>query len=420
MIEPTLGREEFSTTPNVFHQALLYLVSQRVQNQSQGSYMLKPNYEADREALEPPDFHMVPQPNEVHTVDQDGHEFHIQLVRPNVPLAAGERSQSNEPLIRVAVKRTEATVATLVDFLNQTARNYLKHAESLRKQTRSRYDYAASGKWVRICSLYEVQGLQTVALCPENEQLIENDLEAFIHNKGFYKRIGAPYVRGYLLHGSPGTGKTSLVFAIASVLKRHLYFINLSYIDSDSELFQAFASVPANSIVVFEDVDTMTPILHARRAMSLDASPRRTRDDDSAGPRFNLSTFLSILDGHTLEEGIIFIMTTNHPEVLDPAIKRPGRMDIDLELTYATHYQMRRMYRMVLDDDDTSTLDAIYPDLEQEIPEFVVPPSEIMQIMVLYRRRVEEIPDKLRRLVHKYTQQQEGAGLLVETDSPPL
>lgn len=110
-------------------------------------------------------------------------------------------------------------------------------------------------------------------------------------------------------------------------------------------------------------------------------------------------------------------------------------MDIDLELTYATHYQMRRMYRMVLDDGDTSTLDSIYPDLPKEIPEFVVPPSEIMQTMVLYRQRVEEIPDKLRRLAHKYTQQRgkiqpldggrslrwilDGTGLLVETDSPP-
>lgn len=47
---------------------------------------------------------------------------------------------------------------------------------------------------------------------------------------------------------------------LSSVLQCHLYFINLAYIDSDSELFQAFANVPANSIVVFEDIDTMTPV----------------------------------------------------------------------------------------------------------------------------------------------------------------
>ncbi|KAI9247203.1 P-loop containing nucleoside triphosphate hydrolase protein [Phascolomyces articulosus] len=298
-----------------------------------------------------------------------------------------------------------ATVSSLAMFLNKVAQDYLVHMDSLRKQSRSRYDYSASGKWVRICSLYENQGLQTVALCPKSEALIAKDLNTFIQNKSFYKRIGAPYVRGYLFHGKPGTGKTSLIFAIASFLKRHLYFMNLAYIDSDSELFQAFASVPANSIVVFEDIDTMTMTLHKRtgveRAMHAIGSEKQ-ESRNKQQHRFNLSTFLSILDGHTLEEGIIFIMTSNHPEVLDPAIIRPGRMDIHLDLTFATHYQICQMFRMVMDEDDDSTLNDIYPQLEKEIPEFVIPPSEIMQIMVLCREHTKDIPDKLRDLTKKY------------------
>lgn len=185
---------------------------------------------------------------------------------------------------------------------------------SLKKKSRSRYEYAASGKWVRLCSLYELQGLDTVALCPENETLIRQDLSSFTRNKAFYKRVGFPYKRGIGLFGPPGTGKTSLVFAMASELKRDLYFMNLSYIDSDSELFSAFSNVPANSIVVFEDVDTMSNALLPRGEAVVEVENK-----------FNLGTFLSILDGHTLEEGIIFIMTTNHPERLDPAIIRPGK-----------------------------------------------------------------------------------------------
>lgn len=105
-----------------------------------------------------------------------------------------------------------------------------------------------------------------------------------------------------------------------SELKRDLYFMNLSYIDSDSELFQAFANVPPNSIVVFEDVDTMSTSLHKRQK----SQPPLIQENGEDSRKFNLSTFLSILDGHTLEDGIMFIMTTNHKERLDPAIIRPG------------------------------------------------------------------------------------------------
>lgn len=77
-------------------------------------------------------------------------------------------------------------------------------------------------------------------------------------------------------------------------------------------------------------------------------------------------------------------------------------MDIRLELTYATRYQMRRMYRMVMEKDDDSGLDDIFPTLQDEIAEFIIPPSEVMQIMVQYRAQTEKIPKKLRSLAIQY------------------
>lgn len=77
-------------------------------------------------------------------------------------------------------------------------------------------------------------------------------------------------------------------------------------------------------------------------------------------------------------------------------------MDVHLVLTYATFYQMRSIYRMVMDEDDTSTLDDIYPDLEKDMREGIIPPSEIMQIMVLYRNNTKAIPQELVRLMEHY------------------
>ncbi|KAL0087898.1 P-loop containing nucleoside triphosphate hydrolase protein [Phycomyces blakesleeanus] len=401
-----------TAVPNVFHQALSHLISKHTQTNTKGGYTLRPMLHVDHDPLDPPAFHMVPQPEQVHHLVHQGYPICLQFEPQKSPVSNTgvsdmmmtvdkQKEGPNDGSIRVSIAPNfskPVNVGILGAFVDKAAKDYLVHLESLRKLTRTRYDYSATGKWVRICSLHEVQGLATVALCPSNEKLVKQDISSFASNQAFYQRIGFPYRRGYLLYGQPGTGKTSLVFAVASELKRHMYFINLSYVKSDSDLHQAFANVPANSIVVFEDIDTMSPVLHRRQ----DRIQRQTTDDDSKESSFNLSTFLSVLDGHTLEQGIIFMMTTNHKDVLDPAIVRAGRMDIHLELSYATHHQMRKIYRMVMEDDDTSQLDDICPDLEN-IPEFCIPPSEIMQVMVLFRHQVELIPLQLKELVRKYS-----------------
>ncbi|ORX47051.1 P-loop containing nucleoside triphosphate hydrolase protein [Hesseltinella vesiculosa] len=307
---------------------------------------------------------------------------------------------THEPPIRVSTADKTATVATLAAFLDHSAKAYLLHvAAEQAKRARARYEYSGTqAKWVQVCSLHDNLGLATVALCPKNERLVKQDLDAFVDNRDFYKRVGLAYQRGYLLYGSPGTGKTSLVLAIASYLGRSLYFINLGYIRSDAELLDAFVSIPTNAVVVFEDVDAQTTVLHRRsqRVMT------NTSDQDDDGEGFNLSTFLSILDGHTMADGILFIMTTNHKLKLDPAVIRSGRMDVHMELTLATHYQMRQMFRMArMDLDDPTKLDDIDPTLADTIPEFVIPPSEVMKTMILCRDHRQDIPLQLSKLAHQ-------------------
>ncbi|KAJ3241871.1 hypothetical protein HDU81_009733 [Chytriomyces hyalinus] len=105
---------------------------------------------------------------------------------------------------------------------------------------------------------------------------------------------------------------------------------------------------------------------------------------------FTLSMLLNCLDGHMLNEDVIIIMTTNHPEVLDSALIRPGRIDLHLSLGYCTHYQLNRMLQSVMND-PTATIDCTaWP-----IPEHVIAPCDALRIMILYRSNPSIIPTRL-------------------------
>ncbi|KAJ3109777.1 hypothetical protein HDU97_000007 [Phlyctochytrium planicorne] len=115
--------------------------------------------------------------------------------------------------------------------------------------------------------------------------------------------------------------------------------------------------------------------------------------EDTAGTSssggFSLSALLNCLDGHMMNEDIIVIMTSNHPEVLDPALIRPGRIDLHLELGYCTRYQVNRMYSTIMND-PSATLSFPSP-----FPENIISPCDALRLMVLYRSMPEMIPLRL-------------------------
>jgi hypothetical protein len=140
------------------------------------------------------------------------------------------------------------------------------------------------------------------------------DLEEFISREADYVRRAIPYHRAYLLQGPPGTGKTSAVKAVTNALGLDLWYAQLSGIDKDAKLSDVFGDVRSRGVLLLEDID------------SLPAAIDRT-DDDKAEGDISTSGLLNALDGVATPHGLISIMTTNHPEHLDPALMRPGRID---------------------------------------------------------------------------------------------
>ncbi|CAI0557094.1 unnamed protein product [Linum tenue] len=186
----------------------------------------------------------------------------------------------------------------------------------------------------------------TIAMDGELKRSIVDDLERFVARRDFYKKNGDPWKRGYLLYGPPGTGKSSVVAAMSNHLKFNLYVMELGNIRSDYELRHALLSIQNKSIVVFEDIDCC-PELHARS----DSDGNDESTDQNIPNDFTLSTMLNCIDGVWSSHGEerIIVFTTNHKDVLDPALIRPGRMDMHIHLSYCTPEAFRSLAAIYLE-----------------------------------------------------------------------
>jgi len=170
---------------------------------------------------------------------------------------------------------------------------------------------------------------ESVVLDVDHAHNLLEDARNFLKKAAWYNDMGIPYRRGYLLHGPPGCGKSSFALVLASELKLNICILNLSQEGiSDNNLASTLRDAPPNAIVLLEDVDAIFVERKAGKSQS--------------GVSF--SGLLNAIDGIAAQEGRILLMTTNHIERLDPALIRPGRCDVQLELRKASKLQLERMF----------------------------------------------------------------------------
>ncbi|KAI0315045.1 P-loop containing nucleoside triphosphate hydrolase protein [Amylostereum chailletii] len=159
---------------------------------------------------------------------------------------------------------------------------------------------------------------------------------------------GIPFRRGYLLHGVPGSGKTSLIHSLAGELDLDIYVVSLSSKGmSDNTLTTLMGSVPTRCILLLEDLDAAFTRSVSRDSSSTGAPtvPSKTASEASDGSTLSLSGLLNSLDGVAAAEGRLLFATTNHIERLDPALSRPGRMDVWVNFTNATRWQAEGIFK---------------------------------------------------------------------------
>lgn len=176
------------------------------------------------------------------------------------------------------------------------------------------------------------RSLPSVILDDGISNKIVEDVKDFMKNGKWYSDRGIPYRRGYLLYGPPGSGKTSFIQALAGELDYNICILNLSEGHlTDDRLNHLMNNMPERSILLLEDIDAAF-------------NTRKQTGEQGFHSSVTFSGLLNALDGVTSSEEAITFMTTNHPEKLDAALMRPGRIDYKVYIGDATPYQAEKMF----------------------------------------------------------------------------
>jgi hypothetical protein len=286
----------------------------------------------------------------------------LTIARPRLDGAAAGNSRGgsgslapDEFFVLSAHKRDSTALDTLIaDAMSQYNATISDHVHVFQLFVRG----DGSCDWVRVRALAP-RSLDSVVLTQAQADAV-CDAAGFFDDatKRFYRESAQPYRRGYLLYGEPGCGKSTFPMIVASALKRNLYLLTLDNAAlTDAALSQAMLHVPSGSIIVIEEVD----VVPAARKRVL-GTVVVTDTDGGITP----AGLYNVLDGLTTPHGSIVYMTSNHPNVLDDALVRAGRMDVHVEFGALDTECAAALFRKMLRLPATGPAVALSTQLELE------------------------------------------------------
>jgi chaperone BCS1 len=248
--------------------------------------------------------------------------------------------------LRVHVLDHELADDVISEILNEMYKLHLERQKLIKRPPYVVKLYRAMDKphtqWVQ-ANDRAGRDLASIHLDDSIKQDIVVKLEKFLASQDLYEKFGITWKRVHLFEGRPGTGKTSMVLALATKFGVGVSKITITPRMSSVDLENLLSTVPGRSFLLLEDVDA----LFAERKAG------------EAGSTIDFSTLLNCLDGVTTRAGLVAFLTTNHADRLDEALVRPGRIDMRVKFPYPTEVELR------------AALDRLVPQYATEHTEFL-------------------------------------------------
>jgi hypothetical protein len=322
-----------------------------------------------------------------------------------------------------------STIDVIQQHVENIKNDYLESIEKSRNKKRyiyslckADYEDSKSECWRE----YEFESTRTFSnMFFEEKDSVLKKINFFINNKQWYYDNGIPYSIGFGLHGPPGTGKTSFFKCLSNLTCRHIVVISLKLIKTKRQLEDFFFENKYNEdnkknnigfdkkIIIFEDIDCIGDIVLKRYAKSnkkkkskilnnasienvlqklVDNDDSSTEDNvinlPTKEPPLTLDDILNLWDGVKETPGRMLGISSNHYDKLDPALIRPGRIDVTIQLDNASHDIIEEMFTHYYKKPiDASKL--------KKIKKYFYSPAEIINCYVLYKDEPNKFMERL-------------------------